>query len=127
MELSPILAEFWGIILIVSCGGLLFNKKLYENIVNAAQNEEFMFLYGLIALIIGAFSVSLYNIWALNFEGLITLFGWATLLKGIVVFVFPQVSITWLNKFKEKSTLIHACTVLFLLLGIYLLYIGLTS
>ncbi len=127
MELSSILAEFWGILLIVTCGGLLFNKKLYENIVKAAQNEEFLFLYGLIDLIIGALSVSLYNIWAFNFEGLITLFGWATLLKGIVVFVFPQVSITWLNKFKEKSVLIHIFSVLFLLLGIYLLYIGLTS
>ncbi len=127
MELSPILAQFWGILLIVICGGLLFKKNLYENIVKAAQNEGFLFLYGLIDLIIGALSISFYNIWAFNFEGVITLFGWATLLKGIVAFVFPQVSLALLNTFKEKSVFIRVCTLFFLLLGIYLLYIGLTS
>lgn len=125
MNISFILAEFWGIVLVVCCISLLVNKQLYNNIAKAAQKEEFLFLYSLFVLIIGAVGVSFYNVWSLNYEGLITLFAWSALLKGVFGLVFPKTSIVLIDRFKVKSSLIYGFLVLFLLLGVYLLYVGL--
>lgn len=124
MELSLILARCWGIILVIVCISFLVNKKLYADIIKAAQTEEFMYLYGLIALIIGALSVSVFKIWAFNYRGLLTLFGWTALLKGVSAFAFPKLTMKSINCFKEKSNLLYAFFVIFLLLGIYLVYIS---
>ncbi len=124
MELSLVLARSWGIILVIVCLGFLFNKRLYADIIRAAQTEAFMYLYGLIALVLGALSVSAFNVWELSYRGLLTLFGWIALFKGVSAFVFPRLTMRSLYGFKNQTFLLQVFFSLFLLIGAYLLYIS---
>jgi hypothetical protein len=41
-------------------------------------------------LILGLISVLLHNIWVANWHVLVTIFGWLTLIKGILVIAWPE-------------------------------------
>ncbi len=53
------------------------------------KNELFLFFGGIIALVIGAFIVSVHNIWMLHWTLVITILGWWSVLKGFVLLAYP--------------------------------------
>lgn len=123
MNMPLVLARFWGLALIAICGPLLINQRGYANVVERIK-EEIVFLFSLIAIFLGAFSVSILNSWTADFKGVITLLGWSSLLKGCLGMLFPQTWISLIGRFGRYRALMVFLFALFLTLGIWLLTIG---
>jgi hypothetical protein len=123
MDLSLVLARFWGLVLVALCAPLL-NKRTFTNLVEKINNEQVVFLYSLIAIFMGALSVAILNTWSLNYKGLITLFGWAALIKGLFGIVLPRRSMELVNRSSQQWPLVFLLLVLYVLLGVWLLYVG---
>src|SRR3989344_7139161 len=90
MDLTIILARFWGIVLVAACGAYVANRKLLQEELKAVEKQEILLLSGFIALLVGAVHVAIYNRWEFTIRGLITLLGWITLLKGVVRLSAPK-------------------------------------
>jgi uncharacterized membrane protein HdeD (DUF308 family) len=85
------LAQFWGwLTLIVS--GIFFARPdvLREVKILMIENRPFSLSYGLLSLILGLASVTLYNDWTPSWQVVVSLFGWLALLKGILVLAGPK-------------------------------------
>ena len=89
-----------------------------------SKNAAVVFVWGLFTLIVGLAIVLVHNNWVKNWTVIITIFGWAGLIKGIWLIAFPD-SVGEFFKFYEKGKIfpiVHA--VGGLLMGIYLTYMG---
>lgn len=92
-ETTLALARFWGLLtLLASAVFFLRPSVLLEVKRLMVQQRPFALLYGLLTLVVGVASVALHNRWDGWLPGVVSLFGWLCLLKGIIVLAWPEVS-----------------------------------
>jgi uncharacterized membrane protein len=122
MDVSIFLAKFWGWYMILFFLILTFNPKRIRQIYNDLNDQKFLILASFIAIIIGLLNILFHNIWTTDYRIIITLIGWAALIKGLILFTFPQKIIKLTNNPKMK--LVQIVYVIFFLIGVYLLNVG---
>jgi hypothetical protein len=119
-----IMIRVWGIISIVMACSMLFNAGFYVRLVKALQDETTRFLYFFVVLVVGAVSVSVLNQWTLNAAGLATLLGWGALFKGTVGTLLPNIFNRIVQKVGQTAGLFYIAGIIFLVIGVYLLFVG---
>ncbi|MFA6305989.1 MAG: hypothetical protein WC651_04705 [Candidatus Gracilibacteria bacterium] len=119
-----VLAFFIGPVLLVVGLSLLLHAKAWQKLLAKYDKDHLsLFPMAFFSMIIGLIMVRMYNVWELNLGGLVTLFGWAALVKGVFYFLAPG---TWIKAFlKMKSTmwLLYVGGVFGLLIGGLLSYL----
>lgn len=104
MEISYFLAQVIGATLFAIGVGLLFNGKYYHKVFKQFMGEgPLYFLGGWMVLPVGITLVLFHNYWnGPWWVVLITVFSWAILLKGVILFVAPEwmqsVGKSWIKK-----------------------------
>lgn len=124
MDLTEILLRFWGTLLLISLMALVLNKELLPKLLQMVEKDEYLFLSGFIALLIGAFHVAIYNYWELSSRGLITLFGYLALIKGAVRLSAPDFSHKMISNVVKNSLVYYSLLLLLGGIGLYFTYIG---
>jgi len=119
MDMSLFLFKFWGWYCVIFFFVLSFNPKRIRQIIDDLQDQKFTILISFIAIIIGLINLLLHNVWEANISLLITLFGWAALLKGILLFTFPKLIVKWITLFNIKF--VQVLYILLLFIGVFLL------
>lgn len=98
-----------GLIFFASGLGFLINpsfgRKTLDNLVDL---PILMYLSSLVAVFVGYILVSFFNVWAWDWTLLITLVGWAALIKGIFVLIFPSVAQGWIKELNDSYVTIKA-------------------
>lgn len=125
MNASLFIARMFGLYILILAPILLFKRELFKRVMeDFSKNYAVLFLTGIFTLIIGLAIVLTHNIWVMNWTVIITIFGWAALIKGICFLAFPG-SLSKFSDFYSKAKVfpvVHA--VIALLVGIYLTYMG---
>lgn len=124
MNPNLVTIKFWGIILFVLGVSLLINSKFYLRLVREFQDEVVRFLYFFVVLVIGAASISVLNQWTLNAAGLVSLLGWASVLKGAFGILFPDLSFRIIQKVTWTPPLIYFAGIILLIVGLYFLFVS---
>jgi hypothetical protein len=119
MEMSILLAKFWGWYLIIFFVILSFNPSRIKQILEYLKDQKFAVMASFLAIIIGLINILLHNVWEAGWILIITLLGWAALLKGIVMFIFPQQAVKSIEFINIK--LVQAVYIFFFMCGLYLL------
>jgi hypothetical protein len=124
MELSLFLAQLFGMSLIIISALVLYRPMLLEETIRDLKPYSFTSLMaGFIGIVCGLAIILSHNIWEFSYRGVVTLFGWSALLKGISYVAFPQLIIKSAKKIlkgkRSKVTMLVA-----LLTGCYLTYYG---
>ena len=105
MSTSLFLAQLLAPIYLVMGLSLLFNHKLWEKwIKEFTKSPMSVFVWGFVALVMGLLMVSVHNLWVKDWRVVITIFGWAALLKGIFGVVFPVSAGEFARNFKGSKT-----------------------
>lgn len=100
MTLTILLAQVFGLYAIITGIAVLANRRHIMLGVAALVEERFAQLVaGLFALLVGSFLVNIHNDWSTLPAGLVSFFGWAALVKGILYLLLPEAS---LNKVIRK-------------------------
>ncbi len=123
METSIIAAQLLGVSYLAIGLGMLVNKKHYHKLITKWYKDiHFTYLGGILALIAGVLLTSYHNIWTKDWTLLITVMGWAALLKGFALIIMPE-QLGKLGKamFKKQSS-VGLAAVLIILLGLILCY-----
>lgn len=127
MELSIFLAKVWGLFMLIMTASLLLNIGSLPRLFKLVKDENFLFLSGFFLLLIGVLSVVAHNIWSADWIGLVTLFGWLALIKGVVRFTRPDFTMKMIDKFEKNTTFIYSAFVVVFIIGAYLTYVGFTA
>jgi hypothetical protein len=124
MDLTIFLAQALGLILTVSGLAVLINLKDSSELLDELiKNKGVLWLGGYLALFIGAVVIALNNVWNLHFQLLLTIVGWAALLKGALILLFPKFTMSFYKKWNKPGVLAFGGLVA-LILGLILLYKG---
>jgi hypothetical protein len=127
METSIFIAKIIAIIYISLGIGLLVNKKYYQvAFEKILTNPSYLFLGGFFAIIMGFLIIENHNYWVNNWTILITIIGWAALIKGIFLIAFPKSFSVFKPMFTSKI-FFSILGPLVLILGFIFLYFGFFS
>jgi len=106
---------------------MLFRKNMFLQVLNEFYDHPAsLFVAGLMAMFIGLFLVLLYNYWNAGFLALVvTLTGWAALVKGISLLFMPKTVSRWSRAMNlDKFSSLYA--VVILVVAVYLMHAGFT-
>jgi hypothetical protein len=119
------LLKFWGWYITLMITLLILRPNVRDKVLKWTDNEDFLFMGGIIAFMIGLASVLLHNQWDSPNEVIVSFLGWIALLKGITNLYFPNISSSLLKPMHKKTISLYL--VITLGIGVYLLmkaYLG---
>ncbi len=124
--LSNYLAEIWGISIVVISLAFLVKEKHLKRLFSAIETEENLFCWGFVTFVIGAAMVLSHNVWDKNWQVIITIFGWASLVKGLSFLFFPEF-VKKMAKKMENQQWLPIALVVAVFIGLALTYLGFTA
>ena len=123
METSIFIARLFAIVYLFIGLGMLLNHKYYKKAMDEIMKDKTMFYFGgMLATIAGFLIVYYHNLWVKDWRVIITLFGWAALIKGFFLFVYPQHFEFWRKQLKNAN--IQLASVFIILIGVLMGYFG---
>ena len=125
MPLTYFLAELIGLYCIIIGAIMLFRKQVFAAVIDGYyHNEETIFLPGLLAAFLGLMLVLSHNYWGAGLLALVvTLVGWAALVKGLWLLFFPSSATRVIDIFKVKE-MAWLYGIVIVVIGAYLAYAG---
>ncbi len=122
MDVSVVIAQVLGIFfLIVGIAMGVNSKATASAIEESVAHKGIMFMWGILALLIGSWIVVFNNVWTSGLPLLVTILGWLALIKGVFILLAPAAAVSLYRKF-GKSGMIVFCGVVSFVLGLVLLY-----
>jgi uncharacterized membrane protein len=109
MDLSIFIAKIIGVTYLVIGLAFLLNTDYYRKVFSdILKNTTFIFISGIMALVIGIAIIFKHNIWVADWTVLITIVGWIADAKGALLLVFPK-SVKYFDPwFQNKGFLVFA-------------------
>ena len=96
--------------------GRLDDKKLFKSF---EDSPGLTMVSGAMTLIIGMLLVEYHNIWVQDWRVLVTIVGWAALLKGVLFIAFPDYLSHFKPMFKDISKWGYLCLLIGLVFGYF--------
>jgi hypothetical protein len=126
MCFSAFLAQVIGWYLFLTSLAMLMNKSYFKKVMNEILlSPSLLTLSGALSIIFGLLITISHNVWAMDWRTLITLIGWLALLQGAFRYLFPEKAVFLAKKLQTK-VFFTAASWVWLLIGLYLLWIGYT-
>jgi hypothetical protein len=124
-ESSIAFARIFGIISLVGGLGAAFFCRSYMSaaIHEVAERPALMWIWGFINLIFGATIIAFHGAWTSDWRVIITIAGWAGVLKGALLMLFPDYARA-LYRRSNKPGVLMVGGIVAILLGLFLLYAG---
>ncbi len=122
MDLTVLLAKFWGWYLLIFFLVLSFKPSRIKQIFEDLKDQKFALVASFMATIVGLINILLYNVWEPDWTIIITLIGWFSLAFGVYLFIFQQKAAEWLTRVNVKF--VQFLYIVLFLLGVYLLNMG---
>lgn len=105
MATAIFIAKVLAIVYLAFSLGYIVNREYYrKELPKLLDNFGFMMLGGMMAILIGCLILQAHNTWNPDWTFLITLIGWITVIKGIVILAFPKV-INWFAPLLKSKNL----------------------
>ncbi|MCF6276725.1 MAG: hypothetical protein L3J07_02635 [Candidatus Magasanikbacteria bacterium] len=124
MDISLYFAQVFGLFFFISGVAILINRKEYKKIFSKfIKTKSSIIFLSMFILLLGLFIVLKHNIWEFSWVGLVTFLGWAILVKGAVIMLFPNLLDVFEKKFSKYSWYFLG-GVMYVLIGLYLTYVG---
>jgi hypothetical protein len=125
MEISFFLAKLIGLTLMVFTLVAMIRPMIVTVAMRDLRPFSFVMLAaGFLSVLAGLALIISHNVWELNWRGVVTLFGWAVLAKGILYVGFPETFRVTAGGFLEGKKRRMALLSFGFLLGAYLTYNG---
>lgn len=93
METSTFFGLFWGWVIVIISGILFVRPSVLRELKKLVVVDRGSgIMYGFLSIFLGIGTIILHNVWALNWQGFITIIAWLSLLKGIYIIAYPEPS-----------------------------------
>jgi len=124
MEASIFIARIVSVIYFTMGLGMLINSSYYRKAFERMMQESgVLFMGGYMGILLGFMLVTAHNVWVKDWPVLITIIGWALLIKGIILLTLPGTMIRLTHPLL-KGKHFHTIAVVALILGVVFGYFG---
>lgn len=124
MDITLFLAQIWGPIILAVGIGSFMSRDFYLKIYRDLQKETLGVLtFGMVAMAGGITQVAFHNVWDTLPQILISLLGWALLIKGTLFIIAPRL-VDRGGDWAADSRLLPAIGGFTLLVGAYLSWLA---
>ena len=124
MDATLFLALLWGPVLVAIGLGVFISGDHYASIYRNLQREPMAVLgFAMTAMAAGIAQVSIYGRWGTFTEGVLSVLGWALLVKGVLLALVPHWAY-WTSEQVGQSSLMPVIGALLLIVGGYLSIVG---
>ena len=124
MEIVNFLAQLWGFSLVIVGFAFLIRPQYIISIVQFMENEVHIILSGIPTVVLGVASLLNYHAWNNNWTVIITILGWALLIKGIIRLLFPAFVVKMLVTWQSKQSWAPGMFLCMVFFGCILVYLG---
>ncbi len=125
MEISVFLAKLIGTYMVIVAVGFLVNRNIYQRLIDDFfKSPALTYMGAALAIITGLLIVLMHNVWVIGWPVIITVFGWLGLIKGILLIIFPGLVVKLTHVYQKMPGLLTANLIVFLLLGMALVFKG---
>jgi len=125
MDTSIFLAQFFGWYMIIMGVIILVRGEAFlEELLKEIEDKGFLLLGGYLTLFLGLGMVILHNIWTEDWRVIITILGWLTLLKGILLIAFSKEYLKFVLPFTKNPRLTRILTLIVIPLGAGLIWLS---
>lgn len=125
MSASMLLARLLGPLLLVPGIGILINPRAFRAIGNELiGSPTFVYVFGLLDFVAGLAIVLFHNRWLVGWPVLITLIGWALLIRGAVRILAPRAVASYAKSIVDKYFFFPYTGTAAVILGLVLCYFG---
>ncbi|OGZ64244.1 MAG: hypothetical protein A3A98_02580 [Candidatus Staskawiczbacteria bacterium RIFCSPLOWO2_01_FULL_40_39] len=123
MPIINFLAALIGGSMAIIALSLLIRPKSIQSLLGLMEHETAVLVHGILRVVLGIAILLSYSVWDASWKALITFFGWALLLSGAFLLLWPERVSQFIAKIKQSSwiAIIPLCVVL---VGCFLLYAG---
>jgi len=120
MATSLLLGRVLALYLVIMGFALLINHKTFAQFAKEVKKCKIaLFAAASIDIILGLFITISHNIWTNDWRTIVTLLGWATLMEGLTILVFPEYSLKMVRLWK-KPIYIYATAIMSIFFGTYM-------
>ena len=120
MDITVFLAQMWGPAMRAVGLGFFVSRKYYVKIYRDLEKETFALLvFGMAGIAAGIAQVSIHNVWDTVPQIIVSLLGWALIVKAAVFAIAPNVVDQW-GDWAADSKLIPVAGTFVLIIGAYL-------
>ncbi len=105
MELTLFLSKVTALYLVIGSVGILINAKRLAGWVKTVKADVHTYIAGAFALIIGLLMVLSHNVWVADWPVVVTIMGWAALIKGILLMWYPDAVLKMSKTVKNAAVL----------------------
>ena len=124
MSTTIFLAQIWGPVILAAGLGFFLSKDFYIKIYRDIEKEPLAVLvFGMAGMAAGITHILAHNVWDSFPEGVISMLGWALLIKGAVFTVMPGMIDKW-GGWAIKVKLHPVSRALTLVIGVYIVWLG---
>ena len=125
METSIVIAKIVGPLFLIVGAGIFINVEHYRRLVaDFAASPLSIYTSGTIAIVLGLLVITFHNVWQWHWPVIITLLGWAALLKGAVRVIAPRFVISRAQQYARNTNTVLITALVTLVLGGVLTYFG---
>ena len=124
METINFLAQLWGFSLAIISLSFLVQRENIKLVFGLMKNKSALILSGGVGVIVGISSILTYNVWSQNWTVIITILGWAILLKGIIRLFCADFVVRVLESYNNKTKWFPLFFMAQFLVGCFLIYMG---
>lgn len=125
MQTSFFIAKLLGPMFLVVGAALLSRPEAFRALLKEfVASGALMYLAGFLGLLSGLALLLVHNVWAPDWRLVITLIGWATLVRALVTIFRPQAIISLADRLVEFKNAFPAAAAIDLVIGAALSYFG---
>ena len=125
MGSANFIAQIIGLLFCIDAVGVLVNTAFYRRIVEEfIESPALCYLGGILALFFGLFILNFNNAWTADWTVIITIIGWLSVVKGVLLIVFPNVFLQLSNWMRKGDAVMRYMGIIYLLLGLFLTFKG---
>ena len=125
MGSANFIAQIIGLLFCIDAVGVLVNTAFYRRIVEEfIESPALCYLGGILALFFGLFILNFNNAWTADWTVIITIIGWLSVVKGVLLIVFPKVYLNFSNWMRMGDAMMRYIGIIYLLIGLFLTFKG---
>jgi hypothetical protein len=125
MQTSLFLAKLIGVPMLLAGIGVLLHQKHYRAMTLAfLKSAPLFYVISVIGVVAGLAVVLVHNVWVADWPVIITLLGWANLLRGAVSLVCPETMLRYGTRVSRNPNLMPFGGAFAVLIGATLIYFG---
>lgn len=124
MESTLFLSQIWGPVFLAVGIGMFTSRNYYKKIYTDLEKDALAVLvFGMAAMAAGIAHIIFHNVWGNLSQVLISFFGWALFVKGLLFIVAPNF-VDKAGDYWAKKKIIPLAGTITLIVGVYLTWIA---